>query len=43
MALSTPRPFAHKNGVFYLNVRMPGDLTATAKGADVSLPIGSGP
>lgn len=35
-----PRPFEHKNGVCYLNVRMPADLPPVSIGARIMLPIG---
>ena len=40
MALPMPRPFEHKNGVFYINVRIPGDLPPGVKGTSIVLPIG---
>ena len=40
MALPMPRPFEHKNGTFYLNVRMPADLPSSAKGKSIALSIG---
>ncbi|WP_165491076.1 tyrosine-type recombinase/integrase [Lichenihabitans psoromatis] len=36
-----PRPFEHKNGTFYLNVRMPVDLPPRVKGAVVMLTVGA--
>ena len=40
MALTMPRPFKHKTGVFFLNVRVPGDLLPGLRGRSVSLPVG---
>jgi hypothetical protein len=40
MALSMPRPFATKQGSFYLNVKVPLALRPLAKGQRVSLPAG---
>ncbi len=40
MTLPMPRPFEHKNGVYYLNVRTPADLPPDTAGASVMLPVG---
>ena len=40
MALRMPRPFLHKTGVFFLNVRVPGDLVAKVRWTRVALPVG---
>lgn len=40
MALSMSRPFATKQGSFYLNVKVPPALRPLAKGQRVSLPAG---
>ena len=40
MALSMPRPFAHKTGVFFLNARVPTDLARRLRGSRVILPVG---
>lgn len=39
MALRMPRPIAHASGVYHLNIRVPGDLTAKVKGTLVTLPV----
>ncbi len=39
MALRMPRPFEHKTGVFFLNVRVPSDLVAKARAMRISLPV----
>ena len=40
MALPMPRPFRHKSGVYYLNVRLPSDAAPKLRGVTVLIPIG---
>ena len=39
MALRMPRPFEHKTGIFFLNVRVPADLRSVVRGTRVALPV----
>ena len=43
MALPMARPIAFATGVFHLNIRVPSDLAAVARGSHVTLPVGDTP
>ena len=43
MSLRMPRPFAHRTGVFFLDVRVPSDLAPKMRSTRITLPVAGAP